>query len=252
MWLAEGFGPDHTTLATFFSKHTQPIKDLFKQVCRIAMRLGLLKLGAVGFDGTRVKAANSRYRTLTAESLEQRLAAIDQQINDIIGSTQTAIEDAARTGSGGGTDLPDDLGSLEGCRKKLQDALAEAQTRDAERTEQGKSKTPAQVPMTDPDSHVLPNKEGGFAPHDTPTHDTPTHDTPTVMTDESGLVRDASVLPHSDEAGEALAALDRVTELCEQAPGNFLADGGMASGAVLAGPEERNVTAVVPVKRWCR
>lgn len=192
MWLAEGFGPDHTTLATFFSKHTQPIKDLFKQVCRMAMTLGLLKLGEVGFDGTRVKAANSRYRTLTAESLEQRLAAIDQQINDIIGSTQTAIEDAASTGSGGGTDLPDDLSSLEGRRKKLHDALAEAQTRDAERAEQGKSKTPAQVPMTDPDSHVLPNKEGGFAPNDTPT----------AMTDESGLVRDASVLPNSDEAGE--------------------------------------------------
>jgi len=53
MWLAEGRTPDHSTLATFFSKNQEPLKDLFKQVCRMAMTLGMVRLGEVGFDATR-------------------------------------------------------------------------------------------------------------------------------------------------------------------------------------------------------
>ena len=43
MWLAEGRTPDHTTLATFFSKNKEPLKDLFKQVCPMAMTLGWVR-----------------------------------------------------------------------------------------------------------------------------------------------------------------------------------------------------------------
>ena len=43
MWLAEGRTPDHTTLATFFSKNREPLKDLFKQGCRMALTLGWVR-----------------------------------------------------------------------------------------------------------------------------------------------------------------------------------------------------------------
>ncbi|MGZ0173898.1 MAG: transposase, partial [Planctomycetales bacterium] len=39
MWLAEGRTPDYTTLATLFSSNKESLKDLFKQVCRMAMTL---------------------------------------------------------------------------------------------------------------------------------------------------------------------------------------------------------------------
>jgi hypothetical protein len=85
----------------------------------------------------------------------------------------------------------------------------------------------------------MPNKEGGFAPNYTPT----------ALTDgESGIILDANVLDVVNESGEALPAVDRVTELCGGAPENFLSDGGNASGAILAGLEEREINTVVPVK----
>jgi hypothetical protein len=81
----------------------------------------------------------------------------------------------------------------------------------------------------------MPNKEGGYAPN--------------ALTDgESGIILDANVLDVVNESGEALPAVDRVTELCGDAPENFLSDGGNASGEILAGMEERGINAVVPVK----
>jgi hypothetical protein len=99
------------------------------------------------------------------------------------------------------------------------------------------------VPTTDPQSKVMPNKEGGYAPNYAPT---------TLTDGESGIILDANVLDVVNESGEALPAVDRVTELCGEAPENFLSDGGNASGAILAGMEEREINAVVPVNRQSR
>jgi transposase len=134
MWLAEGRTPDYSTLATFFSTNKEPLKDLFKQVCRKSMTMGMVRLGEVGFDATRVKAANSRYAALTTPSIEKKLAAIDAQIDAIAEATATALEDAATTGFGAGTEVPEGLKSLEQRRKQIAEV---ARTRDAERRQSG-------------------------------------------------------------------------------------------------------------------
>jgi hypothetical protein len=77
-----------------------------------------------------VKAANSRYATLTTPSIEKKLAAIDAQIDAIAEATATALEDAATTGFGAGTELPEGLKSLEERRKKLAELAEVARTRD--------------------------------------------------------------------------------------------------------------------------
>jgi transposase len=161
MWLAEGRTPDYSTLATFFSSNKEPLKDLFKQVCRKAMTMGMVRLGEVGFDATRVKAANSRYATLTTPSIEKKLAAIDAQIDAIAEATATALEDAATTGFGAGTELPEGLKSLEERRKKFAELAEVARTRDAERrqSDTDPKQKPAQVPPTDPQS--CPIKKAG-------------------------------------------------------------------------------------------
>ena len=71
IWLAEGRQPDHTTLAKFFTKFKTQLKSLFKQIVKIAMTIGAVRLGEVAFDGTRVKAHNSRHNTLTAASIQK-------------------------------------------------------------------------------------------------------------------------------------------------------------------------------------
>jgi hypothetical protein len=105
-----------------------------ENLLKTAMTMGMVRLGEVGFDATRVKAANSRYATLTTPSIEKKLAAIDAQIDAIAETTATALEDAATTGFGARTELPEGLKSLEERRKKLAEV---ARTRDEERRQSG-------------------------------------------------------------------------------------------------------------------
>ena len=88
IWLVEGRHIDHSTFAKFRTKFREPLKDLFRQIGRIAMALGLIRLGEVGFDGTRVKANNSRYKTLTAKTLEEKLQALDTLFEQMMAELQ--------------------------------------------------------------------------------------------------------------------------------------------------------------------
>lgn len=69
--------------------------------------MGLIRLGEVAFDGTRVKASNSRYRTLTAKSLDERLVDVEAQIEKIMTEVRDAEDTAAQLGGGeNATKLP--------------------------------------------------------------------------------------------------------------------------------------------------
>lgn len=245
MWLAEGLIPDHSTLADFFSKFRKELKSLFRQVCKIAMTMGLIRLGEVAFDATRVKASNSRYGTYNAKALEERLKQVEAQIEQIMADVQAGEAAAAAAGEVRAgeqvTKLPSELADVTARRDKLKEALTIANTLDEARRAAGVDivKNPAQVPMTDLDSRVMPNKEGGYAPNYTPT----------CLTDgQTGFILDATVLNVVNETPETLPAIDRATELCGETPDNFLGDSAMATGPIMAGLEAREITGYLPTK----
>jgi transposase len=241
MWLAEGRVPDHSTLADFFSKFRKEVKSLFTQVSRVAMTMGLVRLGEVAFDGTRVRACNGRHKTLTTPTLLERLQAVENRIEQIMSEVQAAEAAAGELRGESVTKLPSELADLKTRQEKLSQALEIAKSLDAARRADGIDvvKSPAQVPMTDLDSRVMPNKEGGYAPNYTPTCLTDGH---------SGFILEASVLNIINEHPETLPAVDRATDQCGEPPEKFMGDGGMATGPIMAGLEERGITGYLPVK----
>ena len=84
MWLVEGRRIDHTTLAKFRTKFAEPLKDLFQQIGRVAMSMGLIRLGEVAFDGTRVRSNNNRFRCRTAKTLEEELQTLDKLFEEML------------------------------------------------------------------------------------------------------------------------------------------------------------------------
>ena len=239
IWLVEGRHIDHTTFAKFRTRFHQPLKELFKQIGRIAMALGLIRLGEVGFDATRVKANNSRFATRTAKTLEEKLQALDELFEHL--SSQLNAADAEDLGTGEKTGLPDELAAVEQRRQRVQEALEQARAADEVRRRQGidPHKNPAQVPTTDPDSHVMPNKEGGYAPNYTPL----------ATTDgERGFIVDCDVLAEVNEGPAALPSVDRIEETFGERPKRFLTDAGNNSGQIMAGMEERGVEFYAPVE----
>lgn len=239
VWLVEGRHIDHTTFNNFRTKFRQPLKELFKQIGHIALTLGLIRLGEVAFDGTRVKANNSRFRTRTAKTLDEKLRALDELYEHLLSQLQAADADGLGQGA---AHLPDELAEADQRRQRVQAALDQARAADeARRRQQGvnPAKNPAQIPTTDPDSRVMPNKEGGYAPNYTPV----------ATTDgERGFIVDCDVLSEINEGSAALPSVDRIEATFGQRPERFLTDAGNNSGQIMAGMEARDVVFYAPAE----
>lgn len=246
IWLLEGRRIDHSTFSTFRTRFRELLKELFKQVCRIAMTLGLIRLGEVGFDGTRVKANNGRYATRTAKTLEEKLAALDERFEQMMREMKSAesADDSQQTLDGqenSPTRLPKPLAEIEKRREQIREALRQAKGADEARGKKGRDteKNPAQVPSTDADSRVMPNKEGGYAPNYTPIATTDGH---------RGFIVDADVLNEVNEGSAAGESVDRIEATLGEKPEKLLTDAGNNSGQIIEQMEERSVEFYAPVE----
>ncbi len=236
MWLVEGRSIDHSTLCEFRTGFQQPLKNLFKQIARCALTMGLARLNEVALDGTRVKANNGRFETLTAEGIEAQLHALDEQLEEMLKEAEEAdsreqeLFDTGRSS----TKLPPELAKAQTRQTLLKQALKKVEAADKARRSEGvdPKKNPAQVPTSDPDSRVLPNKEGGYAPNYTPM---------ATVDVVGGFILDADVIASTSEHVTTLPSMDRIEENFGGYPEVALADGAHATGPNIEGMEERGI-----------
>jgi transposase len=243
LWLVEGRSIDHSTFCEFRTQFRKPLRALFRQVCKIALTMGLIRLGEVTLDGTRVKANNGRYQTLTADKLEERLRELDQQLEQMLSEAEqvdAAERSLFETGESSSR-LPAELAELKQRQARLKQALEKVQSADAARSKKGvdPQEHPAQVPLTDSDSKVMPNKEGGYAPNYTPMVSADAH---------RGFVVQVDVLSDVNEHSAAVAMLEGIAEDLGQMPERMLADGAYGTGQNLVELETRGVELFSPVK----
>jgi len=243
MWLVEGRTIDHSTFCDFRTKFRRELKDVFGQVGRIAMHMDLIRLNQVALDGTRVKANSSRHATASAKTLEQRLQVLDEQIEKMLAEAdQVDQEDKDLFGdSVSGHTLPAELTDLKKRQERLRKAFAAAQKGDAKRTKRKSgSKRPVKVPVADPDSAIMPNKEGGYAPNFNPI---------ATADGECGMLVDADVLNEMNEGETVIPTIERIESTFGKKPEQFLADSTFATGSNLSALAERGIDAVMPVEQ---
>jgi transposase len=233
-WLAEGRSIDHTTLSEFRRKHAEELKDLFVQVVLLARRLKLLSLERVGFDATRVRANNRRTGTRTPEQLRQERDQLAVKFEEF--AQQAAAEDAQDEQwfeSGSSHPVPAELRDAQRRREQIDATLQElAQAQAAGRA------VPKRVPITDPESRMMPNKDGGCAPNYTPL---------ATVDIDSGLIVAADVLNVVNEDGQLVPAVEQVQRQFDlPAPPEVLTDGLNGTGANLAACAERGISIVSP------
>jgi transposase len=237
MWLAEGRTIDYSTLCIFRTKFKDELKDLFRQVARIAMSLGWLRLEEMAIDGTRVQANNARDKTWTAEKVRQAAEELAAQWGKLLDETEQAdaADDLQATPA-----VPPELADARQRQQLLKEVLAQLQAADEARRKEGTNptKNPAQLPSTDSDSKVMPNKEGGYAPNYTPLAATDTHGGFIVYTDVIGEVTESTQL---------VTIVDSITEDFGQQPEAALADGHYATGANIEACEARGIDLCSPV-----
>ena len=232
LWLVHGRQIDHATFCNFRKRFGKELKDLFRQIAHLAMRMGLIRLNQVALDGTKVKANSSAHATAAASTIARRLQALDAEIEGMFAQAEEtdAREEDLFGEQVSATQLPRALSSRLARKEKLAKALASTRGRAAD----------AKVPVADPDARVLPNKEGGFAPNYTPMATVDAH---------RGFIVSADVLADGDEGSATVAMVDAVTEDLDAQPAQLLADAAHGSGANLSQLEERGVEAFIPLEQ---
>lgn len=242
IWLVEGRSIDHSTIADFRVKFHKALKDLYRHVLRVAAALGLARLAEVAIDGTRVLANNNRSKTLTAEKIEKLLSELDGQLELALAEADTAdAEDSLwESDDSSSGKLPPEVADLKARQARLQELLEQARAADKARQREGidPQKNPAQIPATDPDSRVLPNKEGGYAPNYTPMAMTDVH---------GGFIVSADVLASTAEQSVLVSMLADVEQTFGALPDTVLGDGVYASGENLEALDERRVELLSPL-----
>jgi len=235
-WLVEGRSIDHTTISEFRRKNAKALKNTFVQVGLVAREMGWLPLESLAFDGTRMRANNRRSGTRTPDRLREMKQELAKKFTEL--EAKTAAADAQENeffGEQPGHTLSEELADVKRRRKQVDAALAEI-----ERMEEADETIPKRIPITDPQSRVTPNKDGGYAPNYTPLA--------TVDTD-SGLIVAADVISNTDEDKHLIPAIEDVQEQfgLESPPPEALADGMMATGKNLAACSEKGIDLYSPI-----
>lgn len=171
MWLAHGHKIDHSTLSEFRRHHAEAIKDINRQLIAEAKELGVVKLAELYIDGTKIKANGSRHRTMTAGKATKLLELVESQIDEFLAATDAAdAVDDLFDDEVSGEQLPEHLATLQQRKAELESIRQTCEEADQARKKQGvdPQKNPFQLPLTDRDSRVMPNKEGGYAPNYVP------------------------------------------------------------------------------------
>ena len=126
--ITAGLRPDHATISRFRARHEAALKDTFSQVLRVLRAAGMLRLGLLALDGTKIGADASWSANRTRAQLDTEIAELDRVLAERVGQVlgEAAALDAAedaRFGPGGREELtPRELAGRSQRRARLQAA----------------------------------------------------------------------------------------------------------------------------------
>jgi transposase len=127
--LAAGEHPHFTTINEFRLTHRASFAELFQQVLQLCKAAGLVKLGHVAIDGTKMKANASKHKAMSYERMAKEEARLKAEVEQLISQAE-AVDDAEDKLYGVGqqpTDLPAELERREGRREKIRELRAALQ-----------------------------------------------------------------------------------------------------------------------------
>jgi transposase len=90
--LAAGNYPKHRTICDFRALHLAELAALFVQVVQLAKECGLVQLGTIAVDGTKIKANASRHKAMSYQRMREEQAALETQIKALLERAQAADE----------------------------------------------------------------------------------------------------------------------------------------------------------------
>jgi transposase len=268
MMIVAGDAPDFRTISEFRRRHLKALAALFVQVLKLAEKAGLVKLGHVALDGTKIKANASKHKAMSYARMQQREAELAAEVDRWLAAAEAADAEEDRLyGAKRGDEMPDWVADKQKRLERIAQAKAaleaeaktaaeEEERRQAEAEEkriaQGRKKngrTPApakpqpdgkaQRNFTDPESRILKTKDGYIQGYNAQ-----------AAVDAKAQIIVAYGLTHSmSDQHQLVPLVDAIEDNLGRRPMEASADANYCSEANLKALSERNVGAYLATGR---
>jgi transposase len=268
MMIVAGDPPDFRTISEFRRRHLKALASLFVQVLKLAEKAGLVKLGHVALDGTKIKANASKHKAMSYERMKKREAELAAEVDRWLKAAAAAdAEEDKLYGEKRGDEMPDWVADKQKRLQKVRAAKAELeaeaqaaaeeeirgraeaeQKRIAEgRKKNGRTPAPprqepdgkAQRNFTDPESRVLLTKDGYIQGYNAQA----------AVDGAAQIIVAHSLTQSMSDHDQLVPLIDGIKDTLGRTPKEASADGGYCSEANLAALAEREVSAYLATAR---
>ena len=262
--LAAGNFPEHRTICDFRKDNLEEFIELFKQVVQIAMSSGLVKLGRIAIDGTKVKANASRHKAMSYDRMKKEEERLEKEIADLIGRAEQSDreEDEEYGPENRGDELPEELRRREGRLQKIKEAKKRLEERQAEedrtkgrhegdggrpngktgrpfKKEFGEPRENAQDNFTDPESRIM-KMGNGFEQ---------SYNAQAAVDEAHQIIVAVGVTNCAVDKAQLIPMIEATKATTGELPQQFLADAGYRSEANFERAEAMKANVIVALGR---
>lgn len=262
--------PDFRTISDFRKRHLKALGELFGQILQLCEKAGLVKLGHVALDGTKIKANASKHKAMSYERMEKRAAELEAEVAKWLSAAEAAdAEEDKRHGCDRtGEEMPDWVADKQRRAARIREAKAELEVEAkaaaeaklkaaaeaaAKREAEGRGKKPgakaappstepdakAQKNFTDPDSRIMKSKDGFVQ----------AYNAQAAVDGEAQIIVAHDVTQSAVDCGQLVGMTDAIETNLGRKPEQLSADAGYCSETNLEALENRNIDAYVATGR---
>jgi transposase len=268
MMIAALDAPDFRTISDFRKRHLKQLAGLFVQVLKLAERAGLVRLGHVALDGTKIKANASKHKAMSYERMKKREVELQAEVDRWLAAAEAAdAEDDRLHGNNRGDELPDWVADKQKRIARIAEAKAELEAeakaaadeerrieaekqknREAEgRKKTGKPAAPpsdepapkAQRNFTDPESRILKTKDGFIQGYNAQA----------AVDGKAQIIVAHGLTPSGSDHGQLVPLVDGIEANLGRKPQQASADSGYLSEANLASLDQRGIDGYIATGR---
>lgn len=241
-FLAAENQPDFRTISDFRKRHSEGLQGLFIQVLQLCRKAGLVKLGRIALDGTKVKGNASKHKAMSYGRMKQAEQRLEAEVKELMAEAERTdrAEDQKYGAGRRGDELPVELARREDRLKKIREAKEALEAEAKEKGGQGDEKPAdkAQRNFTDPESKIQKTADGfiqGFNAQ--------------AAVDEKAQIIVAHDVTIGPDVAQLVPMVDQIEANLGDSPRTLLADAGYYSEQNDHALFERGIEGYVATRR---
>ncbi len=250
--LAANNTPDFRTISDFRKDHLKALAGLFLQVLKLCKKAGLVKLGHVSLDGTKIKANASKHKAMSYKRMKEEEARLEAEVKELLEKAEAAddAEDQQYGEDKRGDELPEELAFRESRLKKIREAreALEVEARREAKLSRKAGKKATDIPddkaqrnFTDPDSKIMPAPGGK--------HFEQAYNAQAAVDSANQIIVAADVVNETNDRKQAIPMMKQVKRNTGKLPKELSADTGYFSAEAVEDLTADNINVYIPPDR---